>query len=101
MRTDFVARNEEFIKYVETLRDAYFANDVKTIDELMLVPVNNDTVQGIHNEILAKFSENISLRRYEKLCSDNGFIVDYIHGGSKLAVLVEFEGSSNLTENAK
>jgi elongation factor Ts len=99
--TDFVARNEEFIKYVETLRDAYFANDVKTIDELMLVPVNNDTVQGIHNEILAKFSENISLRRYEKLCSDNGFIVDYIHGGSKLAVLVEFEGSSNLTETAK
>lgn len=99
--TDFVARNEEFIKYVETVRDAYFTNDVKSIDELMATSVNNDTVQGLHNEILAKFSENISLRRYDKVCAENGYIVDYIHGGSKLAVLVEFEGSSSLTDNAK
>lgn len=99
--TDFVARNEEFIKYVETVRDAYFTNDVKSIDELMTTSVNNDTVQGLHNEILAKFSENISLRRYDKVCAENGYIVDYIHGGSKLAVLVEFEGSKSLTDNAK
>lgn len=99
--TDFVARNEEFVKYVETVRDAYFANDVKSIDDLMNVSVNSDTIQGKHNEILAKFSENISLRRYDKISTNNGYIVDYIHGGNKLAVLVEFEGTSKITENAR
>lgn len=99
--TDFVARNEEFVKYVETVRDAYFANDVKSIDDLMNVSVNSDTILGKHNEILAKFSENISLRRYDKISTNNGYIVDYIHGGNKLAVLVEFEGTSKISENAK
>jgi elongation factor Ts len=99
--TDFVARNEEFIKYVETVRDAYFTNEINSLDELMATAVNSDTVQGLHNEILAKFSENISLRRYDKVCAENGYIVDYIHGGSKLAVLVEFDGATNVTDNAK
>jgi elongation factor Ts len=99
--TDFVARNEQFIKYVETVRDIYFENDIKSVDELMGIPVNSDTVQGLHNEILAKFSENINLRRYDKVSAENGYIVDYIHGGSKLAVLVEFEGAQNPSEVAK
>ncbi|OGU60911.1 MAG: translation elongation factor Ts [Ignavibacteria bacterium GWF2_33_9] len=99
--TDFVARNEEFVKYVETVRDAYFANDIQTTEQLMGTSINNDTIQGLHNEILAKFSENISVKRFDKVCANNGYIVDYIHGGNKLAVLVEFEGTNNLTDGAK
>lgn len=99
--TDFVARNEEFIKYVETVRDAYFNNDVDSLESLMKVKVGDDTIEGIHNEILAKFSENIGIRRFEKLTTENGYIVDYIHSGSKLAVLVEFEGASEINEKVK
>jgi elongation factor Ts len=100
--TDFVARNEQFIAYVETVRDAYFHNDnANTYDDIMQTKVNNDTIGGIHNEILAKFSENIRLRRFEKVFVDNGYIVDYMHAGNKLGVLVVFEGASEITETAK
>lgn len=100
--TDFVARNEEFIKYADTVADAYHNNNVNSLDELLSVNFGTDTVQGIHNEILAKFSENISIRRFEKINTSNGFIVDYIHAGSKLGVLIEFEGEvTNVTEPAR
>lgn len=99
--TDFVARNEEFIKYVETVMNAYFDNDVEKVEDLMKVKVGDDTLEGLHNEILAKFSENIGIRRFEKFTIENGYIVDYIHAGSKLAVLLEFEGATEITEKAK
>lgn len=100
--TDFVARNEEFIKYSEKVADAYHNNEVNSLEELLNVSINGDTLQGIHNEILAKFSENIAIRRFEKINTNNGFIVDYIHAGSKLGVLIEFEGEiNNLTDTAR
>ena len=99
--TDFVARNEEFVKYVETVKNAYFENDIATLEDLMKVKVGEDTIEGLHNEILAKFSENIGIRRFEKLSTSNGYIVDYIHAGSKLAVLLEFEGATEINERAK
>lgn len=99
--TDFVARNEEFIKYVETVMNAYFDNDVEKVEDLMKVKVGDDTLEGLHNEILAKFSENIGIRRFEKFTIENGYIVDYIHAGSKLAVLLEFEGATEINEKAK
>ncbi len=100
--TDFVARNEQFIAYVETVRDAYFHNDnANTYDDIMQTKINDDTIEGIHNEILAKFSENIRLRRFEKVFVDNGYIVDYMHAGNKLGVLLVFEGASEITESAK
>lgn len=99
--TDFVSRNEQFVKYVETVRDAYFNNDKAiNLDDILKTNVGNDTVEGIHNEILAKFSENIQIRRFAKVIVDNGFIVDYMHNGNKLGVLLVFEGATEVTDKA-
>lgn len=86
--TDFVARNAEFVDYVNKISEALLQVDAKTIEELNSVQVGSDNIGGMHNEILAKFSENISVRRFERL-SSTGYIADYIHAGSRLAVLVE------------
>ncbi len=90
--TDFVARNEQFIQYVNEVADAILNNEVNNIDELMNLKTSNDTIGGLHNEILAKFSENIQIRRFEKIKTD-GFISEYVHAGSKLAVLVEISAN--------
>lgn len=97
--TDFVARNAIFEQYAKTVTDAALGNNIKTVEELMTVKVGDDTIQGMHNEILAKFSENISVRRIDRITSE-GFISDYIHTGSKLGVLVEVS-IPNPTEKAK
>ncbi len=99
--TDFVSRNEEFIKYFTLLRDAYFDNNVNTVEDLLKLKVGNDTLESLHNEILAKFGEKIQIRRMGKLTVDNGWIDEYMHTGNKLAVLAVFEGASNPTPLAK
>lgn len=86
--TDFVARNPEFEAYVNTVADTLIANPVNTLDELLQLNVGKDTIQGMHNEILAKFSERIEIRRFKYMKSTGSFAT-YLHAGSKLAVLVE------------
>ena len=90
--TDFVARNEEFMDFANTLCDAVLANDFKNEDELWAMPHCDKTMANYRDEILAKFSERIGLRRYERV-NTNGHITDYVHAGSRLGVLVEFEGA--------
>ena len=86
--TDFVARNAEFVAYVNKVAETLINSDVANVDELKKVSLGSMTVLDLHNEILAKFSEKIEIRRFEKF-STKGFFADYIHAGSKLAVIVE------------
>lgn len=96
--TDFVARNEQFVTYSNQVADALLNNDANTIDDLMNLKVGDDTVNGLYNEILAKFSEKIETRRFKKL-STAGFVAEYTHAGNKLAVLIEIS-EPNPTEKA-
>ncbi len=96
--TDFVALNADFVAYANNVVDALMANNVSTLEDLMKLSVGNDTVEGLHNEILAKFSEKIEIRRFERL-STEGFVASYIHAGSKLGVLIEVSATS-LTDNS-
>jgi elongation factor Ts len=86
--SDFVARNQEFVDYVDTVGNAILNNEVENNDQLMATVANGTKLIDIHNEILAKFGEKIEVRRFQKIKSD-GFITSYIHTGSKLAVLVD------------
>jgi len=96
--TDFVARNEQFVAYSDSIADAVLSNEPANVAELLRLKINNDTVQGMHNEILAKFSEKIEIKRFEKICTE-GFVASYTHVGSRLAVLIEMS-EPNPTENA-
>jgi elongation factor Ts len=86
--TDFVGKNEGFIEYANTVAKAYLENEVNSVEELMAVKVGSDTIEGMHNEILAKFSEKIEIRRIAKFKS-NGFVTAYTHAGSRLGVLID------------
>ena len=96
--TDFVARNAEFDGFVNKVADALLENDVNTIDELKALSIGNDTVLGMYNELLAKFSEKIEIRRMNRWVSE-GTIASYIHAGNKLAILVEVN-APNLNDEA-
>lgn len=97
--TDFVARNEEFVKYAEEIANALLSNDVKDEESLMAVNIGGKTLLDLHNEILAKFSEKIGVKRFEVIKAQ-GFVADYIHAGSRLGVLVE-TNIQNAVEDAK
>lgn len=95
--TDFVAKNEKFQTYVEKVANQILKSDVKTIDELLAQPWAEDsskTVNDVHVEMVATIGEKLSLRRFEKVTSD-GFVVSYTHGGGRIGVIVDMEGTES------
>ncbi|MGI6751205.1 MAG: translation elongation factor Ts [Anaerovoracaceae bacterium] len=90
--TDFVAKNEEFVEFVENLANLILTSSVKDVDELMTLDYNGEgTVQDVLTSKIAKIGENMSIRRFVR-CEKSGVVhVGYIHGGGRIAVIVGLE----------
>lgn len=91
--TDFVGRNDEFVGFVNAICDAILAAEYASEDDLWNASHDGKTLANLRDEILAKFSEKIGLRRYARV-STQGFVTDYNHAGSRLAVLIDFSGTN-------
>lgn len=91
--TDFVGRNEEFVAFANAICVAVLSTPYASEDELWNATHDGKTLANLRDEILAKFSEKIGLRRYARVATD-GFVTDYNHAGSRLGVLIEFAGTS-------
>jgi elongation factor Ts len=88
--TDFVARNEEFVAFANAICDVIASKAIASEDELWATEVGGKSLANLRDEILAKFSEKIGLRRWERITT-NGHITEYTHAGNRLGVLVEFD----------
>ncbi|TVR30375.1 MAG: elongation factor Ts [Balneolaceae bacterium] len=89
--TDFVARNEEFQAQAQSFLDAAFASESKSVDELLKEEVDGLTIEKHLEGMVGKIGEKIEISRVVFVQSD-GSLIEYIHPGNQLGVLVEFEG---------
>jgi len=90
--TDFVAQNEKFQSFVESVAKQAVESDSKDLDSFMAekwIEDGSKTVNDALVEITAVISEKLSIRRFEKVVASNGIVVPYVHGGGRIAVLVE------------
>lgn len=88
--TDFVGKNQEFIDFVNKIAEKAAASDAATVEEFLATKfTENNTVQETLTALIAKIGENMNVRRYEKFATNNGVVVNYIHGGGRIGVLVE------------
>lgn len=92
--TDFVARNEEFGDFASQVGDAILKNNPKNAEEIMAISIGAKTLGDLHNEMLSKFSEKIGVKRFKHI-STAGTVVEYMHAGNKLAVLIEVNAVAN------
>ncbi|WP_105618025.1 translation elongation factor Ts [Vallitalea okinawensis] len=93
--TDFVAKNEDFQVYVKEVAEQALNTKAANIDEFLSEAWSAEaskTVKDVLVEKVAKIGENLSIRRFEKI-DNNTVVVDYIHGGGRIGVLVELECS--------
>lgn len=97
--TDFVARNEEFVQFVDSIASTVLSSKAADENQVWNSSVGEKTLGNLRDEILAKFSEKIELRRFSVVSQPSGYVASYIHPGNKLAVLVEF--NQPLSENGK
>lgn len=94
--TDFVAKDENFLAFVDLVINATLANKPADIEALNELSVAGDTEQSVENarlQLVSKVGENISLRRIERIKAEGGNMGAYLHG-SRIGVLVDLEGGS-------
>lgn len=92
--TDFVAKNEKFQTYVGKVAEQALASNAADMDAFMEEAWAEDaskTVKDVLVEQVAVIGENLKIRRFEKVSAENGCIVDYIHGGGRIGVVVVAE----------
>ena len=99
--TDFVAKNEKFQDFVAAVADQVNASSAADIDAFLAEPWAGDSSKTVKEELasmVATIGENMNIRRFEKVTCDNGIVVDYIHAGGKIGVLIAAETDNNGAE---
>src|SRR4029077_14977914 len=77
--TDFVARNEEFLAFAQSLAETAATRDPGAAEE------------DRRQKLVQKLGENISIRRFKRMQA-KGKLALYVHAGAKIGVLVDYEG---------
>jgi len=94
--TDFVAKNSEFINFVENVSKAALKKDGKMESILISEMINKKKVKDNLVELISKIGEKITLRRSAFVGKDKSINFSYIHGAikkniGKLGVLLSLE----------
>ena len=93
--TDFVAKNEEFVNFVNYLADIILANDVETVEDVLAIKDGSETVNEKLVALVAKIGEKISFRRFKKIAkNDDELFGSYKHMGGKIGVIVTLKGAN-------
>ena len=101
--TDFVAKNEKFQNFVESVARQAVASSAKDMDSFLAEKYVDDPSKTVNDalvEMIAVIGEKLSIRRFEKVEAQNGCVVSYVHGGGRIGVLVE-AATANVTDAVK
>lgn len=91
--TDFVAKNDEFINFVEGLAKLALTAENNDMEAFKAMPYEGATVGEALTALIAKIGENMSVRRIEKVSGE--VLASYIHGGGNIGVIIAADGADN------
>jgi len=89
--TDFVAKNDDFLAFARGVAQLVLDKNPADVDALGKLPLDGSTVETRRAELIGKIGENLSVRRFVRVDAQ-GRIAHYIHGGSRIGVLVDVGG---------
>jgi len=88
--TDFVAKNEDFVRFAESLAELAATRAPTNVDELASIDTTAGKVEARRQALLQKIGENITIRRFKRMQA-KGKLALYLHG-AKIGVLVDYDG---------
>ena len=95
--TDFVAKNQKFVDFVDACATAAIKGNPADVEALMEVkPDGGDTLTAMLQNLILQIGENMKVRRFVRV---EGNVVSYIHGGGRIGVLVEYDAPAGIAEN--
>jgi elongation factor Ts len=102
IQTDFAARNEDFLKFVEdVITVALGAKDGQDLGSLP-APGGGGTLEESRQKLVGRLGENITIRRFNRLdVSESGLVHAYVHMGGKIGALLAIETSAAQSDTLK
>ena len=92
--TDFVAKNDEFLTFVNNVAKIVAENDPADVEALKALPyANGESVGDTLTALIAKIGENMNIRRFARI-ETTGVVVEYTHAAGKIGVLVEADAQA-------
>jgi len=88
IETDFAAKNEKFIAFVDQVLGALFDEGSADVAAVMA-----DDLDARRETLVQEIGENITVRRAACFDSTDGYITSYLHGDNRKAVLVELDSA--------
>ena len=87
IETDFAAKNEKFIAFVDNVAKTVIEQNPADLDELNAATISGGTatVAETLSELFISIRENIQIRRFKRM---EGLLAPYIHDGGKIGVMV-------------
>jgi elongation factor Ts len=102
--TDFVAKNPDFVEFTRAVAELVARekpSDVAALSGLKLggnSAIGGLTVEEARQKLVQKIGENITVRRFERV-EAAGRLLDYVHPGAKVAVVVDYEGDAEVAKD--
>jgi elongation factor Ts len=92
--TDFVAKADDFINFVSAVAKKALEAQPADLDALKQLTLDSgDTVETVRQALVAKIGENIQVRRFVTLNTDDGIIGFYRHG-DRIGTMVQLTGGN-------
>lgn len=92
--TDFVAKNDDFLKTGAALADLCYANKPAMLEDVLKLKIDGVTVEEKINSLVAVIGEKITLRRFKLVTPQKGGrIGGYVHMNGKIVVAAEVTGN--------
>jgi elongation factor Ts len=91
--TDFVAKNEDFLKFTSSLAELVVKKNPADVAALSALPFEGSSVEEVRKALVGRIGENLSVRRFARI-EAKGRLWQYVHGGAKIGVLVDISGGS-------
>jgi len=92
--TDFVSRNDDFVAFAKELARLVAEKNPANVEALAALPMADGTVESVRQALVQKIGENLSIRRFTRIATP-ARLVQYLHGGGRVGVTVEFEGGDD------
>ncbi len=89
--TDFVAKNDDFLAFSRNLAEIVAQSNPADVAALSVASLAGSSVEETRQALVGKIGENMSIRRFARIAA-KGRLVSYIHGGSKIGVLLDLVG---------
>lgn len=93
--TDFVARNDQFRAFANTLFETVKAHKPADREALLALSLDGSTVQEQIETLTGSIGEKIDVKNVAVMAIEGGVVQSYIHGDGRIGVLVSVSGTQD------